>query len=46
MEKLESRITDKDAEIDYIKDKHVEALKEQKTEHNLEVNEIEQTLQK
>ena len=34
-------ITDKDAEIEHEKEKRDEALKEQKKEHNLEVNELE-----
>ena len=40
-EKLNNLITDKDAEIENEKERRVEALKEQKVEHNVEVNELE-----
>lgn len=39
-------MTDKDADFDILRERQVRDLKEQKDQHNLEVNEIEQKLQK
>ena len=45
IDKLEMQLTDKDAEIENIKEGHQEDLKTQIQEHNIEINALEQKIQ-
>ena len=46
IDQLEIKLTDKEAEIGFIKDGHQDDFKKKEQEHNVEVNELEQKIQK